>query len=109
MEILEDMCDDYENLEHIIQGVQKWGAEFGLTYSPSEITEALISLIKTNLVAPYDLKPTSDPPEAIAGEIPIGDMGHLWYWHTDEGKIKHEANDCYFDDQGNLMAQIETE
>ena len=94
--VLNEISDDYETLQYIVEHVQAWGAEYGLTFTESEIARALMSLVEAKLVLAVVLSPK--PPHVTEMADPTGKMEDLYYYQTPEGKTLHQQNDQFFID-----------
>ena len=92
--VLNEVSDDYENLQYIVEHVQKWSAEYGLTPTRSEIVTALISLIEAEMISAFDLSAKS--PIVIDVTDLTGKMDDLWYYQTPAGKTLHQQNDEFY-------------
>ena len=92
--VLNDVCDDYETLQHIVEHVQDWGAEYGLTPTRFEIVKALISLVEAKLIFAVFLSPKA--PNVTEITDITGKMDDLYYYPTSAGKTLHQQNDEFF-------------
>ena len=101
--VLNEICDDYENLQHIEARIQPWSAEYGLSFSTAEIQQSLCTLLEAKLIAAYDLRELVDHPVAIEGSIPTEDLASLYYFLTADGIKHHQRNDQFFGDNGDLL------
>ena len=108
MFVLNELGDDYENVQHIVERVQPWGTDHGMLISVEEISAALISLVEAKLVAAYNLTGLTASHTPLTQRILIDEIGTLYFLQTKEGEAKQHVNDCYFDDLGMLLNQYRT-
>ena len=92
--VLNEVSDDYENLQYIVEHVQKWSAEYGLTPTRFEIVKALISLVEAKLIFAVFLSPKA--PNVTEITDITGKMDDLYYYQTSAGKTLHQQNDEFY-------------
>lgn len=104
MFVLEEISDDYEDLERISKGVNKLGARCGLTIAHQEILSALANLIEVGMANAYRLEATREAPKPLPGVPPDDEMEEYYFWITRKGREHHLAADSEwpFQDDGTL-------
>jgi hypothetical protein len=110
MFVLDVIADDYEEIEHITEVVEKWLGVCKLEITRDEIVQALITLIQENCARAYHL--TGMPghrPEEIKG-VPSPDQIQLrdpYFLITDKGvqEVNLPDDGWPFDDEGALRTE----
>lgn len=103
--VLNEVGDDYENLEHIHTLIARDSARCGLAeVSRPEIVEGLAGLIESGLAKAYRLTPTRRTAEEIPGVPPVDQICEYYFWATPEGReLQRSDEDWYpFDESGEL-------
>ena len=108
--ILNSMCDDFENVDHmILPDVAGVAARCGLTIERPEVVEVLRGLVEAGLAKAYDLSASGRDP--FAGELPgippldvVEEYFRTYFYVTKKGMEFHKASDKWwpFDDEGAL-------
>lgn len=100
--VLNEIGDDYENLEHIAAIITREGNRCGLAISMEDIVHALVELIEAGLARAYKLDPFA-PPIEIEGVPPLKDIGDyfFYFWATTKGMELHHSNDEWYPFQEN--------
>jgi hypothetical protein len=103
MFVLNEIGDDYENLEKIAKEVTALGTRCGLTLDLPEISNALMYLMEAGLARAYRLSPTR-PNEEIQVVPPQEQLPDLYFLATAKGAGEHQRLEQYwpFDDEGSL-------
>jgi hypothetical protein len=87
--VLNEICDDYENLAVSIEmPVKEWGGRCGLFVEKEEIVQALKELVELGWAKAYRFVRSSGPPEEIDRFPTIEDMEDpygAWFYRTAEG------------------------
>jgi hypothetical protein len=103
--VLDEICDDYENVDQIIlPDVARDCAKLGFVVDRSNIVKALGELIEGGLAKAYLLSGTK--PEELRG-MPSLDVIEedfkTYFYVTPKGKELHLSDDSWwpFDDEGN--------
>jgi hypothetical protein len=106
--VLNEICDDYEDIEQI-EGLIHWeGPACGLTISHEEIIQSLRELIEFGYAKAWDLEPKryNTPPHEYPGMPAAQEIAELdvYFMATPEGKVAHETQpaDWPIDDDNNL-------
>jgi hypothetical protein len=106
--VLNQICDDYENVDQIIlPNVAKGGARCGLVIERAEIVAALAGLIEDGLAKAYLLSGTKPYSTELQG-MPSVDLVEkdfkTYFYITKKGEDLHVSDDTWypFDDEGNL-------
>ena len=94
--VLNEIMDDYEEVEHITKNVTKLGEECGVVVQEQEIVRALISLTENGFAKAYRMarKPGAraeeiegvPSPENIQNPDPYS---RFYFWATERGKEEH--------------------
>jgi hypothetical protein len=98
--VLNEICDDYENLEMINKWIAGNSARIGLTIEESEVIEGLGGLIQSGLAKAYRLTPTARKPRALLRMPPLSQIKHYYFIATPKG-MDLQVSDrtwCPFDD-----------
>lgn len=93
MFVLSAIADDYENFDTVIKNVKDLGAQCGLAMDPSEVADALASLIEAQLAKAYRLA-ARNTVEEIHG-MPGPDALQGWqhsFMATEDGRGRLLAN-----------------
>ena len=83
MFVLNEIADDYENLEKIIAEVTDLGTCSGLSIEKCEILRELVGLIESGLARAFNL--STVPIQKIEGVPPFDEMKDYYFWVTDKG------------------------
>lgn len=103
--VLNEICDDYENLEMIHKWVTRKSARAGLTVQDAEIIEALAGLIQSGLARTYRFRPPyKSPPDRLSGVPPLKEIGKYYFWATPQGRDLQVSDRSWypFDDDEEL-------
>jgi hypothetical protein len=104
--VLMEMADDYENLEHICSLVAQHGSRCGLTIPRSEIIQAIVGLIETDLAKAYRLSARSPSVYTFPGVPSREELEDCstYFFVTPEGLgLAASGGNWYpFDDLGDL-------
>ena len=108
--ILEDVCDDYEEIEHITGSVTVLAQKCGINVTRDEIVQELMNPIDAALVKAYRLFSSRRPAEAFDGRPPLTELeesgGYTYFLITENGMKVHLANDHRWRfDQTNLLGR----
>lgn len=100
--VLNEVADDYENLEKIYSEVSSLGSRCGLSLPRGEIKQALVDLIEARLVKAYRL--TTNSVEEFDGVPEAERMDDSYFWITPRGKdlLVSDGDWWPFDDEGSL-------
>ena len=102
--VLNEICDDYENIDQIIfPAVSEVSPRFGITVNRSDIVDALSCLIAKGLVNGYILSgrpPFAAKIEGMPDVSQIEENFRTYFTCTDEGMNLHLSDDSWwpFDD-----------
>ncbi len=109
--VLNEICDDYENLHQITKQVGRVTSACGMSIATHEILEALRELVESGLAKAYELSPWSPtkvldrmPPVEEIGSPDESRIGDVYFWITKKGMQVH-MQDCAewpFDDDNVL-------
>ena len=106
--ILDDIADDYEEIEHITGNVTALAQKCGLTVSSGEVREELMNLIDAGFAKAYRFT-GRHLPEDIRGrplpeELEETATGYVYFWITESGRELHGSRDDWwpFDDDDSL-------
>ena len=107
MFILDVIADDYEEIEHITETVDKWFGVCKLAITRNEIVQALITLIQEDSARAYHLSGTpGHKPEEIKAIISPDQiqLRDPYFWITDKGReeIIRPDDGWPFDEEGAL-------
>lgn len=103
--VLNEICDDYENLEMIDKWVMQKSARAGLTVQDTEIIEALTDLIQSGLARTYRFRPPyKSQPDQIPGMPRLEEISEYYFWATPEGRDLQVSDRSWypFDDDDEL-------
>jgi hypothetical protein len=114
--VLNTICDDFENVDQVIlPEVAEQGAKCGLTFSRSDVVEALRGLVEAGLAKAYHLSASSTDPFSgqLAGMPPLDVVEtdfRTYFYITKEGVEFHEADRAWwpFDDEESLRPDWNT-
>jgi hypothetical protein len=85
--VLNEIGDDYENLEHIRSLMAKDAERCGLTISTDEIVQSLADLIQSGLAKAYRFRPPyKSQPDQIPRMPPLEEIREYYFWATPEGR-----------------------
>ncbi len=79
--VLNAIADDYENIETILETVQKFDSPAATVH---QVSETLHDLIQDGLAQAYDLSP--GVPHATKADFSSNRIDELWFYVTPEGK-----------------------
>jgi len=106
--VLNEICDDYENVDQIIlPHVAKNAAKCGLVIERTEIVDALAALIQDGLAKAYLLSPFEPFSTELQGMPPldvIEEDFETYFYATKKGidlQLSDDTSRC-FDDKGEL-------
>lgn len=110
--VLNEICDDYENVDQIIfPQVAKQAAKCGLTIERSEIVDALAKLIQDGLAKAYLLSPFEPFSTELEGMPPLDVIEQdfeTYFYVTEKGKgiavAVFDDTRWPFDDLGELRS-----
>jgi len=88
MFVLNSFCDDYEDIEQIMEHTGEVGPKCGLTISREDIIQALRELIDLRYARAWDLtQPKREPTKEYQGMPTPEEIGPLdpWFFRTSEG------------------------
>jgi hypothetical protein len=102
--VLNEIGDDYENLEHIRSLIAKEAERCGLVISIVEIAQALVDLMEAGLAKAYKLTPTRRTAEEVPSVPSLDRIGEYYFWATPKGiELQVSDGDWYpFDENGEL-------
>ena len=108
--VLNEICDDFENLDQIIlPNVAKYGCKCGLTIERTEIVEALSVLVENGLAKAYYLACKEPFSTELAGMPPMDTIEEdfrTYFYATKNGLdlqgSYRSAASWPFDDEGEL-------
>jgi hypothetical protein len=103
--ILNDVADDYENLEHVTAEVARVAAINRLRIDREEVCIELSNLIAYGLIGAYRLSASSI--NEVAAVTAAASLGDYYYWQTPKGRAAHQNVEWPFDDEGRLLSGIE--
>jgi len=83
--VLNEICDDYEDLEMIGQWVFKDSARCGLTVTQGDIVKSLIDLIEAGMAKAYWFEPMAKEPSELKGPPPLDEIQKFYFWATPQG------------------------
>lgn len=106
--VLNELSDDYENLEHITVRVQSLEGQCGLKFTRAEYVSAVVELINLELVKAYRVSPMTTDLEAV-GLPPLAEMDRCYFWQTEKGRIMNATEPWPIDDDGHLLQGFEIE
>lgn len=106
--VLNEICDDFEHVDHIIfPHVRDLASKRGLTVERTEVIDALTGLVQDGLAKAYELSPAAESP--FHGELPgmpsdVDSESSMYFYITPAGMDVHLADDWWpFDDEGALL------
>jgi len=82
--VLSNMADDYESFEYLLEHVQQWASEKGVSVTRDVVAEALGRSIRNGDAEAYILSPV--PPHSQVVEFTIDRIDDLWFYVTPKGK-----------------------
>jgi hypothetical protein len=105
--VLNEICDDYENIDQIIlPHVARDCAKLGVLVERSHIVNALAELIEDGLAKAYLLSGRKKPEElqGMPSLDVIEEDFKTYFYITSKGEELHLSDDSWwpFDDEGNL-------
>jgi hypothetical protein len=106
--ILNEICDDYENVDQIIlPHVEKNGGKLGFAVERSEIVRALAELVADGLASAYLLSGTEPCSIELQGMPPLDvveENFETYFYITRKGMDFHLSDDTWwpFDEEGEL-------
>jgi hypothetical protein len=83
--VLNEICDDYESLEHVSKWIDKDAHRCGLAIQPAEIVESLGELIALGLARAYLFREGARKPDEIAGMPAVNKIEGYYFWATPRG------------------------
>ena len=95
--VLNEISDDYENLDQIIfPHLAEGGVRLGLTITRSEAIDTLKVLVARGFAKAYEL--SGPEPREIDGVPPLDVEGDFrtWFYITKEGMVFHEGDDTWW-------------
>lgn len=107
MFVLDVIADDYEEIEHITETVEKWFAVCKLAITKEEIVQALITLTQEDCARAYHLTGTPRHKPEEVKDVPSADQIQLrdpYFLITDKGiqEINGPDDGWPFDEEGAL-------
>jgi hypothetical protein len=94
--VLNEICDDYENVDQIIAPtVAECGARCGYVIDREEVIAALAWLIDQGFARAYYL-PSNVPVEGMPPRHEIDQQMKVWFWVTKKGMEFHNADDSWW-------------
>jgi hypothetical protein len=102
--ILNEICDDYENLDMVNKWITKNAARIGLAIQPAEIIEGLSELIALGLAKAYRFREGARKPDEIPQMPPLNEIENYYFWATPRGKKLQTSDTSWypFDDEDQL-------
>lgn len=107
MLVLDEIMDDYEELDHITERMAPLGAQCGVVIQKQAVVQALISLTENGFAKAYSLGRNSKEIEGVTpmDNIQAPDLYRRYYfWVTGNGREEHKKQDSLwpFDEDGRL-------
>jgi hypothetical protein len=107
MFVLDEIMDDYEELDHITERIAPSGAQCGVVIRKQDVVQALISLTENGFAKAYSLGNNSKEIEGVPTLDEIQDPDQYkrcYFWVTDNGREEHSRQDSLwpFDEDGEL-------
>jgi hypothetical protein len=93
MFVLDEIMDDYEELDHITERIARWGAKCGVVIQKQDVVQALISLTENGFAKAYS---NSKEIEGVPPLDAIQDPDlytRCYFWVTDSGREEHKRQD----------------
>lgn len=102
--VLNEIGDDYENVEHIHTLIARDSSRCGLEISRPDIVQGLRELIETGLAKAYKLTPTRRTAEEVTGVQSVDQMDDYYFWATPKGRDLQSSDDDWypFDESGKI-------
>jgi hypothetical protein len=102
--VLNEICDDYENLDVLQSVIANESSRCGLEISRDEIVQGIAELIEAGLAKAYKLTPTRRPAEEIPGVPPLDQIDNYYFWATPRGLDVQASDEGWypFDENGEL-------
>ena len=107
MFVLDEIMDDYEELDHITERIAPLGRQCGVLIQRQDVAQALISLTENGFAKAYSLGRNSREIEGVPPLDTIQDSDQYtrcYFLVTDSGREEHRRQDSLwpFDDDGKL-------
>jgi hypothetical protein len=83
--VLNEICDDYEDLEMVNKWVFKTSARCGLTVTQSDVIKSLIVLIESGMAKAYRFEPMAKGPNEVNGPLQLDEIQKFYFWATQQG------------------------
>jgi hypothetical protein len=98
--VLNEVSDDYEDLDHIVSGIATLPFAFPLKIEVHEVEAALQRLIASGYVQAYDLFVLPPLNAQIPGPLKPEEIDRYYFLQTAKGKTLHASLAWPPDDQG---------